>query len=357
MTTTDNRTAKGVSTPTGLTPSGTSFPASQTWIDTHTAAAGGEPSSATTTVHPAPNARASLPPDHPQARRETLPISVSPAGSSSVTPAIGESAPIAGPLGLADPTLQLLSDVLDDLESIRISNENRLRQLTRSIEDADGEVRGHGLDTSHPAVGKLAEIVASMAALEHQATLALQRQLRVHPLGPWVKSTRGIGEKQGARLLAVIGDPYIRPQLDYEDGSSEASRPRTVSELWAYCGYKPGQRRRKGQRSNWSTVAKSRTYLIAEAMLKAGNREAYDRRKAHTVGRLHAEACVRCGPSGKPALPGSPWSDGHRHADALRYVAKDVVLKGLWREGKRLHELAGGQQSNGAHRSVAAGHA
>jgi len=39
--------------------------------------------------------------------------------------------------------------------------------------------------------------------------------------------------------------------------------------------------------------------------------------------------CVRCGPSGKPALPGSDWSAGHRHADALRVTAKEI-LKGLW---------------------------
>ena len=46
--------------------------------------------------------------------------------------------------------------------------------------------------------------------------------------------------------------------------------------------------------------------------------------------------CKRCGPSGRPALPGSPWSDAHRHADALRVTGKEF-LRLLWREAERLH--------------------
>lgn len=271
-------------------------------------------------------------------------------------------------MALADPFLALAADVLDDAERTRIANENRLRQLTRTSTDADGEDRGFGLDESHPDVARLAALVDLLGQVEHQATLNLNRKLRVHPLGPWVKAQRGIGEKQAARLVAVIGDPYWNTLHD---------RPRTVSELWAYCGYHTipaghgrtdthitpasgsqpaggdhtasgthgghvAARRQKGQRANWSTAAKTRAYLIAESCLKAGGpwREVYDKRKANTEGRAHAVRCVRCGPSGKPALPGSPWSDGHRHTDALRITAKEI-LKALWREARRLHQ--GGQ--------------
>ena len=68
----------------------------------------------------------------------------------------------------------------------------------------------------------------------------------------------------------------------------------------------------------------------------AGNRDAYDERKGATEGRVHAGECVRCGPSGKPAQQGTPWSDAHRHADALRITSKEV-LKEIWREARRIH--------------------
>jgi hypothetical protein len=160
-----------------------------------------------------------------------------------------------------------------------------------------------------------------------------------------VKQTRGVGEKQAARLLAAIGDPYIRPEMVRADDTVEPTRPRTVSELWKYAGYKPGDRRRKGQKVNWSTVAKTRAFLIAEKCVQTGKAadtryyQLYAKRKAHTEGRLHTEACPPCGRKGNPAAAGTPWRDGHRHADALRIVAKEV-LKDLWREAKRLHEEA-----------------
>lgn len=265
---------------------------------------------------------------------------------------------------LADPTLALLADVLDDLERTRIANENRLRQLTRTETDSDGEDRGFGLPLDHPDVARLAGVVDGIAALEHQATLNLNRAMRKHPLGPWMKAQCGIGEKQGARLLAAIGDPYW---------NTLHNRPRTVSELWAYCGLhviradqgadethcpfvgaelnghpsyttsdaQPcvagvAARRRKGERANWSTAAKMRAWNIAGSMLKAGNRELYDKRKAATEGRTHLTPCVRCGPSGKPAQPGTPWSDGHRHADALRITSK-ALLKDLWLASRDIH--------------------
>ena len=91
-----------------------------------------------------------------------------------------------------------------------------------------------------------------------------------------------------------------------------------------------------------------RAYLIAESCLKqVGSetrarsvyRDLYDKRKSNTEGRLHIVDCLRCGPSGHPAKAGSPWNDGHRHADALRIVSKEL-LKDLWRESKRLHSLS-----------------
>lgn len=230
------------------------------------------------------------------------------------------------------PLLALLADVLDDLERTRIANENRLRQLTRDEVDSDGQERGFGLTLDQPQVAALADVVAALGKLEHQSTLNLQRAVRKHPLGPWVKATVGVGEKQGARLLAAIGDPYWNTLHD---------RPRLVSELWQYTGHgDPARsRRRKGQHVEYSPTAKTRTWLVAVACMKqhaSPYRVVYEKRKANTEGRLHATPCIRCGPSGSPAPADSPWSDGHRHADALRVTGK-AILRDLWAESKRLH--------------------
>lgn len=331
---------------TDVPPAGTILPADHIESDAHPLSVGGSTTS--------PSAIECTPPN-----TSSLEGNQTEDGSAATNQL---TTPASGSL-LADPFLALSADVLDDTESTKIANENRLRQLTFSF--ADG---GFGLTEDHPDVWNLIKLVEALGKVEHQAVLQLQRKMRKHPLGPWVKAQKGVGDKQAARLLASIGDPYW---------NDLHNRPRTVSELWAYCGLHvlpashpsddsqrsaaggysisaggdSGQRlgatqpflagvaarRQKGTKANWSTLAKTRAYLISESMLRSGNREVYDKRKAATEGRLHASPCVRCGPKGKPALPGSAWSDGHRHADALRIQSKEL-LKGLWREAKRIHE-------------------
>jgi hypothetical protein len=244
-----------------------------------------------------------------------------------------------------DALLFLAADVLDDIERTRIANENRVRSMEQA-----------GLGGTPQAVS-LAEIVTTFRGVEHAATLSLRRAVRLHPLGDWIKTTVGIGEKQGARLLATIGDPYW---------NTLHGRPRTVSELWAYCGFHvvpAGQacsatrttgaggdlgpsgdpslrrddtriagagvaaRRRRGVRDNWSNQAKMRAYLIAVSCVKQREspyRETYEKRRAHTE-QTHPD-----------------WVPAHAHNDALRIVAKEV-LRDLWREAKRLYETRADQ--------------
>ena len=237
---------------------------------------------------------------------------------------------------LRDPVLGILADVLDDLETVRIANENRVRQLTRTEADSDGEERGHGLTLDNPMVKKLVTSVEALAQAEHEATLNLQRAMRAHPLGPWVKSQAGVGEKQAARLLATIGDPFWNDLHD---------RPRTVSELWAFAGYAVhdghAQARRRGERSNWSADAKMRTYLIAVSCVKQSAekskyRRVYDEGRAKYADAVHPHDCKRCGPAGKPALAGSPLSAGHQHNRAIRLISKEL-LKDLWIASRDLY--------------------
>lgn len=231
----------------------------------------------------------------------------------------------AAPL-LADPVLALLADALDDIEKIRIAQENRLRQLTRTGEDKDGEVRGFEMPATDPTVARFIGVVTALkcdssiareltgeklpkregCCLEHDAERNLTKRLKAHALHPFLAALKGVGDKQAGRLLAAIGDPYIRPPLDTDNGV-EPARPRMVSELWAYSGlhviFPAGQRvpgdqttgasgdqagddtghrhgghhstaagvaatRSKGQRARWNAAARMRVYNIAESCNK-----------------------------------------------------------------------------------------
>lgn len=274
-------------------------------------------------------------------------------GDSQQPEAILPALTMADSPRVADSLLLIYADALDDLERVRIATENRVRSL-RQVKGLDGS----------PEADRMDAMVTGLRALEHGAELELKRALRKHPLGPWIKATVGIGEKQGGRLLAAIGDPATR---------------RTVSQLWAYCGYhvlpadhatpdphslgvggdpssNPGHplggdhplsagvapTRKRGQKANWNGDAKMRAYLVAEACMKQRHspyRIVYDNGRAKYADALHPTECKRCGPAGKPAAAGSPLSDGHKHARALRLVAK-AVLRDLWIEARRVQEIA-----------------
>ena len=231
-----------------------------------------------------------------------------------------------GPI-LRDPTLALAADVVDDLEHVRDANANRLHTLT-----SQGE-HGHGMSTDHPDIKRLAELVNYLEQATKQASKNLSRVMRYHPLGPWVKSNKGVGEKQAARLLCAIGDPYW---------NDLHNRPRTVRELYAFCGFAgPGQVKQRGERVTWSPNARKRAWLIAAKCVQVGHggpyRAEYEAGRAKYADALHGEECKRCGPKGQPAQPGSPLSPGHQNARAIRLTAKKI-LKDLWTESKRLHE-------------------
>jgi hypothetical protein len=256
-----------------------------------------------------------------------------------------------GPI-LADPTLAMCADVLDDLEVVRNANANRLRALTAPIDqvDKDGKSRGMGLTLAHPDVVRLAALVKLLEDGYHDAELNLKRVMRHHPLGPWVKAQKGIGEKQAARLLASIRDPYWNDLHD---------RPRTVRELYRFCGMDVvgtsaqdsvgshtalgagvAPTKQRGERVHWSPDARMRLWLVAESCIKqmeSPYRAVYDAGRAKYAEAVHQQDCKRCGPKGHPAPAGSPLSAGHQHARSQRLMMK-AILKDLWTEAKRLHE-------------------
>lgn len=287
----------------------------------------------------------------PRANVHSIPENDPPVGAPLEQGQSARPRAIPNEIPLADPALAFAADVLDDLEKVRNANANRLRTMTMLDADSDGVVRGFGLDESHPDVARLAAMVTALDGLTADATKQLQRQMRRHPLGAWVKAQRGIGEKQAARLLAAVGDPYW---------NTLHNRPRTVSELWAYCGLHvltggdPGHvppdtqihpagvaaRRRKGVNSNWSTNAKTRAWLCIESCMKQIDATC---KGDNGIGH-HAEGC-KCSPyriavderRTRTAVTHPEWSAGHSLNDAMR-VASKALLRDLWVEARRIHE-------------------
>ena len=240
------------------------------------------------------------------------------------------AAPLSKP-SLFDPGLSMLASLLDDVEGARKSQDNRIRILTTHEPDEDGVYRGFGLDEDDPAVTTLQILAEGLDFVEAAVIKDLEKTLKKHPLGKYQKQAKGVGAKQLARLLGAIGDPYV---------NETAGTPRTVSQLWAYCGLHtlpagamplmtpikdaPQQvaaKRQKGVKANWSTDAKTRAYLIATSCIKQTGseyRKVYDVRRAHT------------------AVTHPDWTLGHSHNDALRIVSKRV-LRDLWRAARDYH--------------------
>lgn len=281
---------------------------------------------------------------------------------------------------LFDPAMFVLAQFLDDIEGLRKAQDNRRRILTATEPDDDGVVRGFGLSGAHPVVATIEGLSAQLGVVEHDAILALNRTMRRHPLGAWQKEQRGVGEKQFARLLAAIGDPYI---------NGTTGQPRTVSQLWAYSGLHtlpaadqcpsdaqtapvgsgatlpagairaplpnseaplPGThaaaRRQKGVRANWSTEAKTRAWLIVQSCMKQLDAPC----KTDTGIANHVEGCA-CSPyriaiderRKHTSITHPEWTPGHSLNDAMR-VASKRLLRDLWRAARDLHNAEETQQ-------------
>lgn len=218
--------------------------------------------------------------------------------------------------------LLLYAEMLNDVEEIRIAQDNRIRSLLdeTGMDDPPKEyqaIRAHLDDTEKGLIKEL------------------QKTMQKHPLGDFVERIPGLGLKTSARFLASVGDPCWN--------DAEGRMRRGPAELWKYLGLAPGQRKKRGERAAWNHEGKMRSYLIAkQCMMTAGTgnkprspyRDVYEEARKHYEDAVHEEPCVRCGPSGKPAEVGSPLNDGHKNARALRKVQK-AILKDMFNERKR----------------------
>jgi hypothetical protein len=242
---------------------------------------------------------------------------------------------------LFDPDLATLAGMLDDIEGLRKAMNNRVVVLAERTEGKDGVVRGYGLGSDHKGVKVIQERIAELEATEHATVLSLQKAMKAHPLGALVAETTGLGMKTVARLLGEIGDPYWHKSED---------RPRSVSELFSYCGIAgPGYRRKKGCQCAWNTDARTKLFNIVEPTIrgKGPYRAVYDAGRERYANHIHSHECMNqsrsnpngCGTREHPEWGdvGAPWRPGHQHKGAMRLVMREV-LRDLWEESKAWHK-------------------
>lgn len=337
-----------LSMPMSATPARTIFPDDHPTRVTHSWSVVGELFAVQATVKATPIARTPgqhhLPDDHHSPVNHPMLV----VGEPSAGPAIAASTPIAtaqgqhpspspaanrptitnrpAPQGWDVLELRIAAEEFASRQQERLRSRNRMR-----LDWADG---GYG-DVFN---ARMAPVVEAMEKAEAAARLAMVRtyRLTVTPaVREWQQTSLGIGEHTIARLLGIIGDPCVKIVHKWEGTGSDRSllvadpEWRTVSELWSYCGHGDAARRkRKGMSADeafmlGSPGAKSTVWNIAVACIKVNRgpyREAYDEARTKYAER--------------------DWTDGHRHAAALRFTGKRI-LRDLWRV--RHAELTGGQ--------------
>ncbi len=172
----------------------------------------------------------------------------------------------------------------------------------------------------------------------------------------WQKASPGIGEHLLAKLLGVIGDPYVAQPMRWEDrpgaagGKDDPKRVlvagepyvRNVAKLWAICGVgDPARKRRAGMTTAEAAAlgnpkAKATMRLLAESCTKQPGSHyeiVYREARERYAARVHAQLCAQCKDS---SAAGEPWRPGHQHSAALRLVAKEI-LRDLWEAAREAH--------------------
>lgn len=150
-----------------------------------------------------------------------------------------------------------------------------------------------------PALDGLATARRIVRLDADRAKREVRRLCKGEPLAAYARRTHGLGD-------AVLLFAGCAPPLSLFP---------TPARLWKYCGLAPGQVRKRGERAGFSPRLKAIAIKrLAEPCMKhraSLYRGLYDARRARTV-LTHPE-----------------WTDGHAHNDALRIVAKAILLD-LW---------------------------
>lgn len=147
---------------------------------------------------------------------------------------------------------------------------------------------------------------------ENEAFKVMKPLLESHPLWPWMKTVRGLGLRNGVKLLIAVRD---------------IERFENPSKLRTYCGCAPGMRKVAGVEANFNPELKGLILgQIAESFIKSKSqyKKVYDDKKAYYL-KLHPE--VEQGrPKGKK-LTREDWTKMKIHRYALKAMMNRFLVE------------------------------
>lgn len=257
-----------------------------------------------------------------------------------------------------DPNLvSLLVRSYYDIQKVRIEHSNRIGALVRK-EEHDSEEEAE----ETYGVGSAELLSAEKAILR-----AVNSATRTHPVRvQWMSRIQGIGPVLASGILAMVDrrhqswarfrsgaegwvtSPKLYPNEGVQKerykelGVEEIDEGRirsgiacfeTISKLWAFFGEAvidgAGQRRKKGEKSNWNAGAKVLAWKIGESFQKVGKsyRTLYENYKAR-ITALHPE------PQKIEGTKRTAYSKMHLNNMAKRYASKMFIAHTwlFWRE-------------------------
>ena len=204
------------------------------------------------------------------------------------------------------PRLRFLVETYYDIQKLRIMTGNRIERYSNLFK-IDPKLLG--------SVGET-HLDRYQLALEKAIVKELKQELPNYKIYAWLRIQKGIGPILSAGLISWIGD---------------ISRFSNISKLCAYAGQAPGQKRKRGEKSNWNTSLKTHCWKIGESFVKSKGyyREKYLEFKADDK-RKHPEEVK----DGAKTL----YTKGHIHMRAKRKTTK-LFLSLLWAKWRELEGL------------------
>lgn len=243
-----------------------------------------------------------------------------------------------------DSVIKLTRDLVNASKTLSQKEARYLVDLYYQMQD--NRIRSYGQVRALSETEEPHDVISWAAAqaetLESQIKRALDKYTDEEPAGAWAKSNVGIGPVLSAGLCANIGD---------------ARRFETCGDLWSYCGLVPGQKRKQGEKANWSSSLKRLAWLIGQSFVKvSGNENAfygllYKQKKAYYVAKNdngdYAERAAQClidKKYRKDTDAFKHYSAGrlppaHIQAMGERYAAK-IFLSHFWEMSLRLKGVA-----------------
>lgn len=210
---------------------------------------------------------------------------------------------------LSDTEARYLVDAYYQMQDQRIRADNQLRSMGEEPHDV------------LVWYGKQSE------TLENQVKGALDVYSKHHPVGPWLRSVKGVGPVIAAGLLAHI----------------DITKAPTVGHIWRYSGLDPTSKWNKGEKRPWNASLKVVCWKLGKSFVKVSGKEdayyghIYRQRKdketaANEAGTFEPQAVAALAAKkiGKDTDAYKAYSIGklppaHIHARAKRYAVKQFL--------------------------------